>query len=524
MDRMGCVDVPALPLQLLVRRNPDWRGHPAAVAAEDRAQAALLWISEAAYRGGVRRGMRCAAAMSLLPSLRAGTVAPDEIAAAIAALVERLQRFTPRVEPPCAGKAAAGKNAFGTQASGEGVFHLDASGLTRLFPSMRAWAEAIRDDLAAQGFVARLAVGFTRFGARAAALTAREIVVFEDPEEEARAARNVPLARLGLAPSLLASMERLGVTTVADLLRLPEDGLGLRFGDEARALHRLASGARGMPLRPQIVEPPPAAVVPFEFPETDTMRLLFAANAQLAGLLGRLAARGEALRELAIALRLDGAGSCDGKASLDERLRPAAPTLDAGEVMDLVRLRVPALRLVRGVTEMSLTAFGSPASSAQIELFAERPRRDPAAAARAFTRLRAEFGDDVVVVARLAEGHLPEAGFRWEPLSRPATAHPGTATGAPLVRRLFAKPQPLRALDRHEPDGLLVPDLGARPGNGSPRGPVVVLAGPYVLAGGWWRGAEIRREVHFAEIADGRVLWAYFDVPRRRWFLLGTVE
>ena len=32
-ERLACVDVPALPLQLLLRRYPDWCGRPAAVVA-----------------------------------------------------------------------------------------------------------------------------------------------------------------------------------------------------------------------------------------------------------------------------------------------------------------------------------------------------------------------------------------------------------------------------------------------------------------------------------------------------------
>ena len=36
MDRLACVDVPALPLQLLFAREPGWRGRPAVVVEEDK--------------------------------------------------------------------------------------------------------------------------------------------------------------------------------------------------------------------------------------------------------------------------------------------------------------------------------------------------------------------------------------------------------------------------------------------------------------------------------------------------------
>jgi protein ImuB len=44
-----------------------------------------------------------------------------------------------------------------------------------------------------------------------------------------------------------------------------------------------------------------------------------------------------------------------------------------------------------------------------------------------------------------------------------------------------------------------------------------------VVSGGWWH-REITREYHFAETADGQVLWVYYDRARRRWFVQGTVE
>jgi hypothetical protein len=33
---MACVDLPAFPLQILLKRHPEWRGLPAAVVDEDR--------------------------------------------------------------------------------------------------------------------------------------------------------------------------------------------------------------------------------------------------------------------------------------------------------------------------------------------------------------------------------------------------------------------------------------------------------------------------------------------------------
>ena len=45
MGRTACVDLPDLPLQLLLREHPDWRKTPVAVVADDRPQAEVQWAS-----------------------------------------------------------------------------------------------------------------------------------------------------------------------------------------------------------------------------------------------------------------------------------------------------------------------------------------------------------------------------------------------------------------------------------------------------------------------------------------------
>jgi protein ImuB len=498
VDRTACVDVPALPLQLVLRRHPEWTVRAAAVVGQDRPQGLVLGINEAASRSGVRTGMRYGAALCLAPDLRADTVSEDEIAAGVAAIVERLLRFTPGVEP---------------SPVEPGVFHLDASGLLRLHGSLEEWAAALRRDLVGEGFRSRIAVGFTRFGVYAAAKSTRGALVFETAADEARATRRVPLDRLGVDPPLLGTLgtlAKLGVRTVEDFLRLPEEAVLRRFGEEARRLRRFAAGGPGTPLARVVPAEPLVEHVAWEHPETDATRLVFLAKRLLDSLLATAVLRAEAVSEIRLRLVLD------RNPPVDESLRPAAPTLDGAQLLDLVRLRLASLRLASGVTGLTMTASCAPATEEQLRLFVERPRRDPAAAERAFARLTAEFGEDAVVVARLADGHLPEAAFAWEPFARTVPARPRIVPDPPLVRRIFERPVPLPPRPRRGRDG--------RPVQGFTEDAVVRLSGPYVLAGGWWTGAEVRREIVFAETADGRVLWAFLDRPRRRWFLQGRVE
>jgi protein ImuB len=170
-------------------------------------------------------------------------------------------------------------------------------------------------------------------------------------------------------------------------------------------------------------------------------------------------------------------------------------------------------------------AEGSAATTEQLRIFADQPARDLDAANRALARLRAEFGDQAVVQAKLTDRHLPEARFTWEPLDRVklpknnlSSSNDSNVANRPmaLVRRLMAKPILLSGGPYHtHEDGWLL--LGPKYGS------VDKLTGPYVFSGGWWN-REIQREYYFAETRRGDILWLYFDRVRRRWFLQGAVE
>jgi protein ImuB len=498
--RLACVDLPAFPLQLLLRRHPDWRAHPAAVVAEDKPQGLLLWVNERARQQGVLPGLRYAAAFSLAATLRAGEVTPAESKKAINDLTHRLMRFTPEVEP---------------SAQEPGVFWLGGAGLQRLYASAQKWAHVIYQDLRAQGFAVNLAVGFTRFGSYAIAKTKEGMTIFCDPVEERIAAHAVPLSRLNIEPEFRDVLFKLGIKTVGDLLALPPGGLRERFGKEAHRLYRLAAGDLWTPLDPQAPEEPALQKYILDDAENDTARLLFLIKQLLHPLLAKLAKHHQALTALWFSLLIDHGDW------LKEPLRPAEPTLDAMQILDLVCLRLESLKLSAGVVEIELSAETCAATSEQLRLFAERPSRDLDAANRALARLRAEFGDESVVCAKLTDGHLPEARFTWEPLHRVKLPRNdlnnlNDLNSPMLVRRVFAKPTLLAGGPHHShEDGWLI--LGPK------HSTVDKLFGPYVFSGGWWN-REIQREYYYAETRRGDLLWLYYDRVRRRWFCQGTVE
>ncbi len=479
MDRWACVNVRAFPLQVLVVGNPGWETCPAAVVSRDTPQGTVLWINRAAREKAIRPGLRYAAALGLEPGLRAGVVSDDEVRDGIRKLANALQRFTPDVEP---------------SEEIPGVFWLNANGLSTLFDSASAWARQIRDHVREHGYVASVSVGYSRFGSLAVASGDRGVVVFTDPHAEWQAAMNVPVAMFGLPLEAIETFELLKIQTVGDFLALPPEGIRKRFSSDVYELHRRARSEEHLPVRAYREEPKPVRQLVFEQPETDSTRVLLRLARMLHPLIKDIAARGEAIAQVDWSMVFDRGGS--GEFSV----RPAVPTLHQRRLLELMKLRMESVELPDGVAVLTLSVEGVATSHEQSALFQVERSWDLSAADRALARVRALFGPEAVVRAELQQAHLPEASFRWVPLERLQLPQPTDMHGSPLVRRLFQRPEPLRS------HGRLVP-----------------VAGPHIISGGWWM-REVHREYHFLRDEDGRLLWAYYDRRRERWFLQAEVE
>lgn len=507
--KFACLDLPALPLQLVWRSEPDLRKEAVVVIEEDRPQGAVLWACERARAAGVLPGQRYATALGLHRGLRARVVPPEQIEAAITELRAALHALSPRVEP-----------------GDPGVFWLDGDGLDRIFPDAptppdvrgphgQAWGRAIMQAIVGLGFKGAVVVGFSRFATYAIARATRTgVTVLRSDADERTAASAVPLARLDIEPKLRDSLARLGVTTLGQMVRLPGGGILERFGRDAHRLYQLAAGERWDPLVPMAPPEAPDEHVVLDDDETDVERLVFFLKAAIDRLFDRLAARGRALTALHVELTLR---ANVGHTELrSDCIKPATPTLDARSLVRLVHLRLTSMPPSAPVNAARVWADDVAATREQLAMFAQKPRRDLRAANEALARVRAELGDDAVVRAVLREGHLPEASFGWERLRDVVPAHPKPTRVRPLVRRLFAKPQLLPPQARQvRDDGWLL--------SGLEHGAVVRILGPYVVSGGWWQ-QEIHREYHFAETRRGDCLWVYYDRNRRRWFCQGTVE
>ncbi|MET0287390.1 MAG: DNA polymerase Y family protein [Polyangiales bacterium] len=516
LRRIACVDIPDLPLQMLLRQNPGWRDAPAAVVLEERPEAELLLLNAKARALRLSTGMRFGAAKSLVPGLRVGTVSSLEAEQMVGELVRDLQTFSPHVE---------------RDPVHAGVFYVDPSGLAHLYGGEASWARCLHRYLSARQFHTAVVVGFGRALAYASARITRGVRVFEREEQALTHAREVSFERLAMPPKLRTALERIGLSTLGDLSTFGADQLGLRFGGEAARWSAVARGQEVMPLCPEPHVEAPRREVEVEPPDADVARLCFAIKQALDQLVEDVRQRGASVRALWLRLVFERGGESV------QRLEPSAATRNAPLLLELLRLRLSSLTLddverpqaareqklvARVVLEAELTDL----APGQIAIFA--PKRDLAAGERALARLRASYGDDVVCRASLEDAHLPEAKYRWTSLTNmelPArrVKHGETEDGelvdeltpAPLVRRVLLKPEPLAGSFEVDPatGALALVHAGER----------LSLRGPYRVSGGWWV-REVSRDYYYARTPSDQWLWVFFDVPRNAWFLHALVD
>jgi protein ImuB len=507
LRRVACIDIPDLPLQLLLRAHPDWRHGPAAVVAEEEPEAPLLLINRHARHMRLRTGMRFGAAKSLLPELRAGSVSALEVEETAGELVRGLQTFSPHVE---------------RDPVSAGVLYLDPRGLAHLYGGETSWARAVHRYLSARHFTSALVLGYGRALSYALARVTRGVHNVGSLNETLAQAREVPLERLQMTPGLRDALSRLGLSTLGDLASLGADQLALRFGAEAARFCRVAHGEEVLSLCPEPHADTPRRELEIDPPDDDVARLCFALKRTLDLLLEDVRQRGQSVRALWLRLTL-----LRGQ-EISQRLEPAVPTRDAKLLLELLRLRLSNFcahaqprtststsTLTSPVVGVALEAELAELGRGQLSMFV--PRRDLAAGARALARLKASFGEDVVCTAELADAHLPEAKFRWVSavsLELPGAREPDPpASEQPLVRRFCKQPVPLGGRLEHEGREQVLMHAGER----------LTLTGPYRVSGGWW-SREVARDYYYARAPAGPLWWVFFDAQRAGWFLQATVD
>ncbi|HMO43256.1 MAG TPA: DNA polymerase Y family protein [Phenylobacterium sp.] len=484
---------------------------PFALVETARGTRRLSAVESRAAALGLFPGQKAADALARVPDLELAEAEPQADALALRALSDWCVRFSPAVaaDPP------------------DGLF-LDITGLAHLWGGEAELAADFRSRLAANGLEVRCAVADTpgaawalaRYGTGAGDVGGGGEALICPPGAEAQALRRLPPLALRLAPGAAAQLERLGVTQIGQLARLPRGELARRFG--AETLQRLDQALGAAPEALAFRRPPTpwmdrlAFVEPISAPE-DMGR---ACADILERLCARLSAAGLGARRFEIAYhRLDGR-------PLAAQVGLAAAGREAGRIARLFAPKLEHLDPGFGVESVTLAAREvEPLAPRQTGLAPDGQPPGEADLAPLVDRLANRLGPDRVWTSRPVESHVPERALVRGPPLAPAPGA-GWDPERPRPLRLFRRPEPIEATAPIPDD----PPVQFRWRGRLHR--VRLAEGPERIGAEWWRvpveavSATHIRDYYRVEDQEGGRFWIfraglYAAGQPARWWLHG---
>lgn len=469
-QRLLCLWLRRLPTDRVVRHRlatspENALTTPLAISGKRGNAELLVAIDDEAERRGLRIGIALAQARAMNPAL---DVVPEDVdadAALLESIADWCLRYTPLVACD----------------SPDGLL-LDITGCTHLYGGERKLVADLAARLERAGFAYRIAIAGTIGAAWAAAHAGTAASYANGNEREILSL--LPLAALRLPSSTIASLARVGLKRIGDIIDLPRSPLAARFGNELlRQLDR-ALGHEYEPLTPRLPVAPYIAEERFAEPigrEEDVLGTVEKLAARLSFALER---RGDGARRIELTLfRTDGevrrlaAGTSRPlrdppaiRALFAERLAALADALDPGFGFDMAQLSV----IVAEACPPEQIGIGNAEHRAEID--------------RLTDRLSARLGPQRVRKLIARDNHIPETAAVTVPAQTAAIddgwaafrRHRTAAELAPRPLRLLARPEPIEAL-AEVPDG---PPLRFRWRRALHE--VTAAEGPERIEGMWW--------------------------------------
>ncbi len=512
--------LPALSLESWVAgAPPDPR--PGVLIAEHQVQHA----DAAALARGVRVGMQRATALALVPDLRLGQADARRDARALQAVAHVALGFSPSVAWLPVATADDPPALVGVR--------LEVQSCLRYWGGLPALLQRLREALAPLGHQVRIASAPTALGA--ALLAGWRDGLDQGPHVQDREALQHLLDRLPLQlligdAARLQALAGMGLQRLADVRRLPRDGLARRFGPTL--LNRIDQARGHAPEAHGWLTLPPRFASRLELMHRADNSTQVLAGAQL--LLARLVAWAQASQGCVARFQLvmhhgprhrhhdDGRSSTPTHTPLD--IAPARPSADATHLHSLLAERLGRLPLPAPVLDLSLHCDERvDAAPPNAELFGAQfasPQSQREGLARLVERLQARLGIEQVQCLAPVADYRPELGTCWS-AADPARlgAAPRGATDLPRqaqalgTQPLWLLPDPQVLIERDR-----MPLLDGRP--------LQLLAGPERLECGWWDDHLALRDYFIAQSCSGALVWVYrkrlpvaADEPG--WFLQG---
>ena len=467
------ISFPFLPLEALGQTGQQ---QPMAVYARQGQMRKIVTLNHSAQRNGIQVGMTLAAAQTLNPALHA-------IPRDISAESDRLQHL------------AALTNSWTPAVSIiEDSLLLDIAGSTRLFGGVTQLLEQIRSWITSEALSPCVSVMPTPASAILCARTGKSLCITAK-EHIHSAIRELPAQALVTDAKRQRALNRFGINTLGDLLRLPRDGLARRLGpDLVQQLDKLL----GRQPDPQnTITPLPT------FRQRVVFDIGIANTEQLAPfmevLLGKLQAHLTRHHILAEQLEWHLVNESDLSHRIPVYL--THPHRDAIGLMKLSQLAFEKFKTKDVITHLVLKANRfAPLPSSSEDIFSILPKAADHGTSL-IERLQNRLGRRAVQGLCIQPDHRPEKA--WSHCKVGETG--ALSHGAPRPLWLLETPRSVRVLQ-----GRLA--LGDQS--------LLLQRQRERICSGWWDSQPIRRDYYYAKTAALKT-WVFRDLDSGNWCLHG---
>lgn len=444
----------------------------------------LSVVSREARALGIQPGQTIAQARTRAVDLAVRVVRPEAVRDVLAGLAEVGLAFGATVSFGTADESGSWGDVVWIDITG--CAHLHAQGGGTIFDGETILASRLAGVVSSLGYTCSIAIAD---GPRVAAMLARAVAdatAASDtsrrrrrqseaipaaepwvvrPGENAAAIAPLPVSALPLAPEDVRWLAKLGVRTIAELRRLPREGLGTRLGARAREVMSLADGDDRAPLAPYVPPEVPVEETELEYGVEGVDALTFIAKTLSDRLAVRLQGRAVATARIELELRLDAALLPDkAQAQALVALDLPSPLTEASDLLAALRPKLERLELAAPVLGAKLRAPTLvPKRAAMLSLFEPQPKAERALP-RLVAELASDLGPEAVCSLVLGDAWKAEERSRLVPFGsvprgkRPRASDRRLLSSVPEPSRLLATAVPvhrdevrmLRHLSRQE--------------------------------------------------------------------------
>lgn len=309
------------------------------------------------------------------------------------------------------------------------------------------------------------------------------------PGDEARVLGSLSIDCLPPDPEIFRIFDLWGIRTLADVARLPEDGVVGRLGARGLWLQKLARGTLDRPLRPQPIETVYEESAEFDHPIELREPLVFIIGRFLFDLTARMKAQSLAADTLHLTLNQQ-----------QRSLRLPFPTRDVKFLMKLAEHSLERQPPDEPVELIRLRVESTSPRRVQHGLFT-LAAPEPEKLELTLGKIRALVGAENVLYPRLEDTYRPGHG----------------ENDAPRFGFRYFSP----ALEARVEQSEGIPkQLWTRRVQGS----ILSIAGPWRSSGDWWRPDTWDRDEFDLLLSDGALYRLVRDSYNQKWLLEGSYD